>query len=89
MIEGATALQDLLGEHQDAVVAIEHLRQIAAVRRGSLPSHALFVMGAVAERYAHRAETLRRSFPAAFRRIRGRRWKRMRAALEAAASGAV
>lgn len=89
MIDGVTELQDLLGEHQDAVVAIEHLRGLASVRRGSLPPHALFVMGSLAERYARRAADLRGSFGATFRKIGGKRWKRLREALEAGAAGVV
>lgn len=84
MIEAMIALQDTLGEHQDAVVAIEHLRELAAGPRRALPPHALFVMGSLAERYAHRAEALRRAFPANFRKVRGRTWKRLRAALASA-----
>jgi CHAD domain-containing protein len=81
MVESLTALQDLLGEHQDAFVAIGHLEELSALGSRKLPPRALFLMGTIAARYGQRAEALRRAFPKAFRKIRGRRWKALKATL--------
>jgi triphosphatase len=79
LIKRLVALQDLLGTQQDAVVAAGRLRELATRDRGSLPPSTVFAMGAVAERYAQRGRDLRARFPKAYRRIRGRRWKELRA----------
>jgi CHAD domain-containing protein len=76
LIRALVALQDLLGEHQDAVVALNRLR--AAVDVDSLSPRAVFVVGRLAERYAAQAARLRREFTGAFAHIRGKRWKRLR-----------
>jgi len=81
MIASLTLLQDLLGEHQDAQVAVGHLQTLAAASRRVLPPRALFLMGTIAGRYAHRAAQLRRAFPKTFRKIGGRRWKALKATL--------
>lgn len=78
-------LQDLLGEHQDADVALAWLREIIAHPPRRLPPETCFVVGRLAERYERRASELRRDFPRAFASIRGGRWRRLRKALRAAA----
>jgi CHAD domain-containing protein len=85
MIESLTALQDLLGEHQDAFVAIGHLEGLAGGGRRKLPPRALFLMGTIAARYAARAEVLRRDFSKTYKKIRGRRWKALKSSLAAGA----
>jgi CHAD domain-containing protein len=79
------AVQDILGEHQDAYVAIEHLHELIADRRLHLPPDTVFVMGGLAERYAIRAAGLRDEYPKAFKRLRGRSWKRLRREMARAA----
>ena len=63
----AKALQDLLGKHQDAVVAEKHLR--AAVISDSATA-AAFVAGRVAERQRKRRALVREQLPAAWKRLR-------------------
>ncbi|MBZ5637521.1 MAG: CHAD domain-containing protein [Acidobacteriia bacterium] len=84
MIDALVDLQDLLGLHQDAQVAMAHLEDICGPRGRRLARGAAFAMGRVAQRYAQRAEDLRGSFPRIYRGIRGKRWRRLREAMEAA-----
>jgi CHAD domain-containing protein len=67
----AKSLQTLLGEHQDAVVAEDRLREVAA----GLDSAAAFVAGRLAERQRLRRARVREQLPAAWQRLRksGRR----------------
>ena len=81
MIAALTDLQDLLGEHQDAVISVEQLHGLGVRGRRRLPAPSAFALGSLAERQVQRAEALRGAFPRAWKKIRGRRWKRLRAAL--------
>ena len=60
----AKALQTLLGEHQDAVVAERHLRDLAG------DPWAAFVAGRIAERQRTRRKRVRKRLPKAWRRLR-------------------
>jgi len=75
------ALQDILGLHQDAVVAASQLRYLVAAKRRRLPPETAFAMGAVAERCKGRAAELRGRFPEAYRKIR-KPWKRLKGLME-------
>jgi CHAD domain-containing protein len=66
MIRAAKRLQDVLGEHQDAVVAEERIRSLAA----EADPGGAFVAGRLAERQAERGRQLRKRFPRARRRLR-------------------
>ena len=70
-------LQDILGEHQDAEVAIARLHDLAA-RGSELPPEAAFTMGELAQRYRHDEARLRGEFPRAYRRATGKRWRALR-----------
>ena len=63
-VKEAKRLQDVLGEHQDAVVAQEQLRALAARE----PSAAM-AAGRLIERERARAEARRRAWPAAWKRV--------------------
>jgi CHAD domain-containing protein len=78
LVKRLTALQDLLGLHQDADVAVERLRLLAVERGGELPPATVFAMGEIAERYRRTAEELRARFPAAYSRTKGKAWKSLR-----------
>jgi CHAD domain-containing protein len=82
LVKRLVDLQDLLGEHQDAVVAIADLRSLAGDRRARLRPEAIFVLGRAAERYDLLAADLRERFPARYRAVRGSTWKDLRGALE-------
>jgi CHAD domain-containing protein len=61
----AKRLQDVIGEHQDAVVAEERLRQLARGRGG----RSALVAGRLVERQRHRRETSLAAFPRAWRKL--------------------
>lgn len=63
----ARVLQDLLGEHQDAVVAEQRLRGAAI---GDVRTAAAFAAGRLAERQRRRRERVQERLPAAWRRLR-------------------
>ncbi|MBI3767723.1 MAG: CHAD domain-containing protein [Deltaproteobacteria bacterium] len=77
-----TNLQQLLGDHQDAEVAIVDLRELCERRSPQLSRRAIFVIGKIAERYEREAKRLRRRFPKRYRATTGQRWKGVRRALE-------
>jgi len=86
LIKPLKELQDVLGDHQDAEVAVAHLRELAASRGRSpkLSPETTFVMGGVAHRYEVQARELRAEFPEAYSRVRGKRWKKVRRTMEKA-----
>jgi CHAD domain-containing protein len=66
LVKRAKKLQDVLGEHQDAVVAAERLRELAA---GSPPERAL-VAGRLVEREEERRGQARAAWPKTWRKLR-------------------
>jgi triphosphatase len=82
MIKRLVAVQDLLGLHQDADVAIERLRRIVAERGEALPAATVFAMGEIAERYSRSGAELRAQFSSAYARVKGKRWKALRREIE-------
>ncbi len=75
-------VQDLLGLHQDADVAIERLRHLAVSSRDDLDPGTIFAMGEVAERYRQSMIDLRARFPAAYAQLSGKQWKAFERLLE-------
>jgi CHAD domain-containing protein len=67
-------VQDLIGAHQDAQVAMARLRGLVENRGSELPPATVFLMGGIVERYAREAARLRRKFPNVYARLR-RPWK--------------
>jgi CHAD domain-containing protein len=63
----ARVLQDLLGEHQDALVAERHLRQAAV---DDLRTAAAFAAGRIAERQRLRRARVQERLPSAWKRLR-------------------
>ena len=63
-VKAAKRLQDVLGEHQDAVVAQERLRALAARE-----ATGVMAAGRLIERERARAEARRRAWPAAWKRL--------------------
>jgi CHAD domain-containing protein len=82
MIQSLSSLQSLLGEHQDAWVAIVHLEELAASNRGALPRRTMFVMGRIAAQSERAASGSRRAFPKVYRKIRGRRKRALASTLK-------
>jgi CHAD domain-containing protein len=69
LVRTLVAVQDVLGEHQDAQVAMARLRALVAENAVKLPPDAVFAMGRIAERYSARSAALRRKFAPAFGRL--------------------
>lgn len=86
LIKALKSLQDVLGDHQDAEVAVAQLRELALPAKdrggGSLSPRTVFVMGGIAHRYRTLAAGLREEFPAAYSEVKGKRWRRLRKAME-------
>jgi triphosphatase len=86
LIRRATALQDVLGAIQDAVVMHDHLQAMSLAGR-ELPPGSIFLAGQLAERFTERALAGRAEVPRAVRRLRRARWKRLTRHFDCAASG--
>lgn len=74
-IEAAVALQEVLGSHQDAVVAVRRLRE--AAERPSLPPGELVASGVLLQRFWQSAEAARGNLGGGLRRFR-RAWRALR-----------
>ncbi|OAI39125.1 hypothetical protein AYO38_08135 [bacterium SCGC AG-212-C10] len=73
-----TALQDVLGRHQDAEVVIEALQELGRTQGRRLAPPALLVMGAISERNRVEAARLRGEFPRVYKPLSGAEWTRLR-----------
>jgi len=81
LLRALRRLQDRLGEHQDACMAQERLAAIATDPVSGLPPSTLFLMGRLAEHYAQVTTETRRTLTRTWRKVRGKRWKALRARL--------
>ena len=79
LIPPLKAMQDVLGDHQDAEVAVGHLRELsdARVGRRRLSARTVFVMGGIAHRYALEAAESRTQFPKVYAKMEGKGWKKL------------
>jgi hypothetical protein len=86
LVEPLKALQDDLGEHQDAVVATGYLRELGTTTGGTrVPRGVAFTMGVYSERCASGAKNLRRTVPGSkpFRALeKGKKWRKVEKVLE-------
>jgi triphosphatase len=86
LVKPLKALQDDLGDHQDAIVASGYLRELGTTTGGTrVPRGAAFTMGVYSERCAREAADLRSRVPDSkpFRALtKGKRWKRFEKVLE-------
>jgi CHAD domain-containing protein len=94
MLKALRRLQDRLGAHQDAYMAQKRLAALAADPDSGLPPATLFLMGRLAEHHARLTAQAHRTLTRCWRKVRGKRWKALRARLAglaesvAAANGA-
>lgn len=72
-----TEMQDVLGSHQDAYVAIDMLQEIADSAGRRLGPGTLMVMGSISERYRLDAIELRGRFPEVYKPLAGEEWRRL------------
>ena len=88
LLRALRRLQDQLGAHQDAYMAQNRLAAIAADPSSGLPPATLFLMGRLSEHQAQATAQARRTFARSWRKVRGRRWKALRARLRELREGA-
>jgi CHAD domain-containing protein len=81
MLKALRRMQDKLGAHQDAYMARTHLSALAADPACALPPATLFLMGKLAEHHARVTCSTRATVTKSWRKVRGRRWKALRARL--------
>jgi CHAD domain-containing protein len=81
MLRALRRLQDKLGAHQDACMAQQRLATIAADTASGLPPTTLFLMGRLAAHYAGVTGETRRTLTRSWRKVRGKRWRALRARL--------
>jgi CHAD domain-containing protein len=81
MLKALRRMQDKLGAHQDAHMARNHLTALAADPHCGLPPATLFQMGKLAEHHARVTAEARATVTKSWRKVRGRRWKALRARL--------
>lgn len=81
--EVMVGMQDLLGLHQDAYVAVGSLEELLGREARRLPPQAVFLMGQIAQRYMQEAARLRKRFPKAYRQVEGKSWVRLQQTMEA------
>jgi triphosphatase len=86
LVKHLKALQDDLGDHQDAVVAAAYLRELGTTTgEARVPRGVAFTMGVYAERCTREAKDLRSVVPDSkpFRTLtKGKRWKKFEKVLE-------
>jgi triphosphatase len=82
LIKRTVALQEILGLHQDADVAISRLRRLATDSSNQLPPETVFAMGEITERYRQAMTKQRQRFPAAYAKLTGKPWKTFRRMIE-------
>ena len=88
MLRALRRWQEKLGVEQDAAVASQRLKALAATPPKGIAPATLFLMGRLAELYASSAARARESYAKGYRKVRGR-WKKLRIKLEESAlSGA-
>lgn len=81
MLKALRRLQDRLGAQQDAYMARSHLTALAADAACGLPPATLFLMGKLAEHHSRVSTEARATVTRCWRKVRGRRWKALRARL--------
>jgi CHAD domain-containing protein len=75
-------LQDKLGVQQDAYIAQTRLAALAADPANGLPPPTLFLMGRLAEQHSRATTETRQTLNRSWRKVRGKRWKALRARLQ-------
>src|SRR5215207_1218420 len=86
LVKPLKALQDDLGDHQDAVVAAAYLRELGTTTgQARIPRGVAFTMGVYAERCAREAKDLRSDVPGSkpfLTLTKGKKWKKFEKVLE-------
>jgi CHAD domain-containing protein len=81
LLKALRRMQERLGAHQDAHMAKSRLAALAADPTHALPAATLFLMGRLAERQSDLILQAGKTLDRSWRRVRGKRWKTLRARL--------
>ena len=84
----SSSLQDVLGLHQDADIAIDRLRRLSISHGSVLDPGTVFAMGEIAERQRRSMIEQRAHFPRAYAGMSGKRWRALQQAARRQASRA-
>ena len=87
-IQDLVRIQDVLGLHQDAVVASGRLQELLHTSP-RLPPRVIFTMGRAAQRYDQQAARLRKRFLKVYPRLQGKNWTRLKKAMDKGQAGLV
>jgi CHAD domain-containing protein len=80
LIEVTTALQDVLGDHQDGIVSTQRIHEAVHAAAGAWPAETSVALGRVVQWEAQHGEQLRRVARSSYREVRDA-WQRLRRAL--------
>src|SRR5438132_4817958 len=80
LVKNTTALQDLLGDHQDGVVSAQLIQEAVRTSAETWPPETMMALGRVVQWEAHHGEELRREFRPTYREVRDA-WRRLRESL--------
>jgi CHAD domain-containing protein len=86
-IDALVRVQDILGLHQDAVVAVSRLQDLLQPPSPRMPPRVVFMMGRASQRYEQQAAKLRKRFGKAYLRLQGKSWTRLQKAMKNAQVG--
>jgi CHAD domain-containing protein len=86
-IDALVGVQDILGLHQDAVVAVSRLQDLLRSPSPRMPPRVVFMMGRASQRYEQQAAKLRRRFGKAYLRLHGKSWTRLQRAMRNVQAG--
>jgi CHAD domain-containing protein len=81
LLKALRRMQERLGVHQDAYMAKSRLATLAADTANALPPATLFLMGRLAEHQSELISQADKTLSRSWRRVRGKRWKTLRARL--------
>ena len=82
LVKRLVVVQDVLGLHQDADIAIDRLRRLSISHGNVLDPGTVFAMGEIAERQRRSMIEQRAHFPRAFAGMSGKRWRAFQKLLE-------
>lgn len=81
-IDTLARVQDILGLHQDAVVAVSRLHDLLQSRSPRMPPRVIFMMGRASQRYEQQAAKQRKRLQKAYLRLQGKSWTRLQKAMK-------
>ena len=81
-LEALVRIQDVLGIHQDACVATDHLRLLLEQQGEELQPQVVFMMGRAAQRYERTAAKHRKRLGKVYNQIDGKAWLRLKRAMD-------